>query len=885
MKKSYLALITIGLFTSIVLENNQADAATSGLYNYQSKMTVSSSNGRIFKDSSLKSSSNVKQGTVYQADGYRNINGKRYYRMYQGSKYCGYMYSGNVKKLTKTNLSSSKKYIALKGKNIWNDLYFKKKNVTLDRERVYETDGYYTLGNGQKYYSLVQYDCNGKRVWKGYTYSGSLRDMKYTSYNKKVVIDKNNYSLWNNLYFSKKMANPNATAKNEQVYKAKGYYYLNGRRYYSLYRTDSNGKEKWWGYIDGGCAKLVDSKSVYNQYFDYKNISDKTGYINTGATLKFYSGPTSNYNYTNRKLGYNTKVCYTDESFNESGNRVKVFKGTKPSSNTFLGWLDRRYIYDSNTTAKMANPEKNHYGVWSEPYGGSKLTTMSTFQKGHIEVNQQYINPKGITQYHIVSNGANAGWVDSNFVLRNQINVPAKISLVRSYKNENGTYVAKWNPLNAVNYATSNYGSVLNPTRDVKVDKTSIDTSKPGTYKVTYSIGTASKMVDVVVRDSESEMEVKYNANPQQPAQGYPKIPYLDQMTNLNYTLSSYKGGSNYGTAPQGDNGYGVSENSNIWTTVKGTPNVTFKTSLFTPYRLSESSNKESMANAETVQPQGLSVIGNKIYVLYKKLDELSSKSNPMKNRGYIVCYDQSKMGKLGDLRQLRTLSRENYSKYASISSGITVGPEIVIGHGQTLTTDGKNLFVNTTNEGENNKDLTGVNSFNKVNPNTLTVSEYTTSRIIATNKSRSYIANRQFFNMAAKDENTFYALYKCNEYKNTKPGTSSAANWEVWESKRQNDGTFKSRQVISLRMPIGIDTPIQGMTYIENKNALYVVTDGGFIGFTLPKSTENTGGSKLIANTKLNSQRREAEGIAYSNGKLYIGSNKGSEVLTASLY
>lgn len=796
MKKKTLPVVALScLFgTSLALMAPDAGkAATSDLKAYKANVSVKKDNTALWKDSKLKSNKKVKKDTVYRVDGYRMINGKKYYRVYQND-YKGYIYYGNVSK------------------------------------------------------------------------------MEYHSYGKKVYISKGGSALWNDLYYGKKKG----TTKDKQVYLAKGYYYLQGKRYYSVYRKDGDGKEKWWGYTYGSNAKPVESDSVYNKYFDFKNISDKTGYFNKTAKLKFYKGPTSNYGTTERSVKYKDKVVYTDESFNEIGNRVKVYIGSKPSSKTFLGWVDRRDIYNSSTTAKMANPDKNGYGVWSSPNGGTKLSTMASFQKSHLEVNQEYINTKGKTQYHVVANGANAGWVDSNFVLRDQISVPSSISLVRSYDGNQ----TKWNPINAVNYATTKYGSTLNPTKDVKASVSSIDTSKPGTYKVTYKTSTASKTVNVTVR-SQNEQVVKYTANPQAPASNYPKVPYLNQSTNLNYTLTDYRGTGGYGTAPGGDNGYAKTNTANKWTTAKGTPNLTFNTQLFTPYRLSYSSNTSAMANAETSQPQGLAVIGNNIYVLYKKLDE-SSTSNAMKDRGYIVRYDKTKMGSLKDLRSLSDLAKNDFKKYASICSGITVGPEIVIGHGQTLTTDGKNLYVNVTNENEDRSNFNNVNAFNKIDLNTLGISKYQTSRIVA-KSAGSYVGNKTFFNMAMADENTFYGLCKSNDYANTQPDTVNAGNFEVWKSVRQSDGSFKSSQVLTLRMPIGNKTPIQGMTYVKENNALYITTDGGFVGITLPTSTEGTGGSKLVANVKLNSQKREFEGISYANGKLYIGTNKGSEVMAAN--
>lgn len=46
------------------------------------KVTVCTDKAKLYKDSKLKESTTPKNGTVYQVNGYRDINGKHVYRVY-----------------------------------------------------------------------------------------------------------------------------------------------------------------------------------------------------------------------------------------------------------------------------------------------------------------------------------------------------------------------------------------------------------------------------------------------------------------------------------------------------------------------------------------------------------------------------------------------------------------------------------------------------------------------------------------------------------------------------------------------------------------------------------------------------------------------------------
>lgn len=268
--KKRLILSTLLLSTGI-LNTAKIDAATSAIKAESKKITITSKTARLFKDSKLKDYTTPKYGAVYQVNGYRDINGKHYYRLYQTnskgeSSYRGYLYSGYAKTLTLTK--SSDKFIAKKDATLWNNLYFSQKKDILKEEKAYFVKGYYTLGDGKKYYSIYQKDSSNKDKWCGYTYFGNLKKLKMTKEIKKVTLTKN-YSSWNNLYFSQKKKTYDY---NKGVaFETRGY----GKKFYSLNQKDINRNDMWCGYLNASATRDL-QKEVAPQKYAYIDKAYKT---------------------------------------------------------------------------------------------------------------------------------------------------------------------------------------------------------------------------------------------------------------------------------------------------------------------------------------------------------------------------------------------------------------------------------------------------------------------------------------------------------------------------------------------------------------------------------------------------------------------------------
>lgn len=180
-KKSILNTL---LISSALLGATVASAATSDIKSESKKVTVCTDKAKLYKDSKLKESTTPKNGTVYQVNGYRDINGKHVYRVYQTDKDGKQVYRGYIDKKDTKDFNGQKasgQYVAKKGSSFWANFYWTEKKASLSEDKVVFAKYEYTLGNGQKYYSMYTKDAAGKDVWQGYTTKSNLSDLKSTT--------------------------------------------------------------------------------------------------------------------------------------------------------------------------------------------------------------------------------------------------------------------------------------------------------------------------------------------------------------------------------------------------------------------------------------------------------------------------------------------------------------------------------------------------------------------------------------------------------------------------------------------------------------------------------------------------------------------------------
>lgn len=189
----------------------------------------------------------TKKDKLYEARRYYDVNGARYYSLYEvhkdSEKWAGYVNQDALKDLKVVKMDNIKVTMTSDNYTLWNDFFYTKKRGTAKKGQVYEARCYYDL-NGARYYSLYKTNSKGKDEWAGYVNNKAVKPLKSTKVNRTVKVVKKDYTLWQDFYFNRKRGNTTSWY-NKKVTAKYGYTLGNGKRYYSLY----NGS-KWLGYVN-----------------------------------------------------------------------------------------------------------------------------------------------------------------------------------------------------------------------------------------------------------------------------------------------------------------------------------------------------------------------------------------------------------------------------------------------------------------------------------------------------------------------------------------------------------------------------------------------------------------------------------------------------------
>ena len=255
-KKSILSTL---LISSALLGAVSANAATSAVKPESKLVTVSKDGAKIYKNSKLQESKKAKKGTVYKVDGYRNINGKHYYRVYQQDSknktvYRGYLLNKDTKELKAQKVDKKDRFVALTKDDqaAWKNLYFNTKIKTYNGTKHssnFEVKRTYEI-NGKKYFSLYRND-----QWMGYMDGSAFQVLTP----EKVDKEKQNYEVvkeydtYNDFFFTIN----GALTKGDKVTVKRIYTFGTGRKYGSVYNKD----DQWIGYANMNALKVVESST------------------------------------------------------------------------------------------------------------------------------------------------------------------------------------------------------------------------------------------------------------------------------------------------------------------------------------------------------------------------------------------------------------------------------------------------------------------------------------------------------------------------------------------------------------------------------------------------------------------------------------------------
>ncbi|MDF7683728.1 SH3-like domain-containing protein [Lactobacillus sp. ESL0679] len=444
-----------------------------------------------------------------------------------------------------------------------------------------------------------------------------------------------------------------------------------------------------------------------------------------------------------------------------------------------------------------------HHASTKGPAGA--FTSTKYFKHANLQAKKSVATKKG-KFWQIIVDGRTVGWVNQNFFARNKIAVAKKVSLV-----ENSNY--EFETRDAISVAADSQGTAINPSK-VKASPAKIDTDKPGTTTVHFQYGSAKASVDVTVRDDSDE-----------------GVAHADQTPQSGPTaVSTWKGSSKSSSRNwNAKHHYGFETKSDTFKA----GNLTLKTKLYQPRFVSLDYNKAADKMGQVgVIPEGITVNGNNFTVA------VFNNSSDLK--GHLVSYDLGHINKYR-AQNLPGLSWSTFKKYAA---HIKVSPYIKLGHGQSLGSSSKYLYVMANNNKAGNSKAS--EEILQIRKSDMKINQIWSFKIWNGSSAR-YIHNATF-----SGDNTMYCLFH----------NASNGRYEYWKVTRSGD-TWTPVEVGATQSNfIGNGSPVQGFTYDSGHQQFYI----GFNDYLFRVGKDGTYKGKNHLHVK-----REIEGLSVSGGKLYV--------------
>ncbi|GGV11818.1 LBA0864 family S-layer associated protein [Lactobacillus acetotolerans] len=455
-----------------------------------------------------------------------------------------------------------------------------------------------------------------------------------------------------------------------------------------------------------------------------------------------------------------------------------------------------------------------HHVLKGGPAG--KFTSTKYFKHGQIQ-SKKYATTKKGKYWYIIVDGRNVGWVNQNFFARNKISLAANVSLVR-----NSYY--SFPTRDAINYATDSKGTEIDPQK-VHVSESSINSSVPGTSKVKYSYGKAEAANTVTVRADEKE-----------------GISSADKFAmKAPKEVSTWKGSSKSASRHwNAAHDFGPETSSNTFK-AKG---LTLRTRLFQPRFVSLQYGQAADKMGQVgVVPEGITVKDNifTVSMFYDGNDQ----------HGHLVSYNLNHIKSKYAAQNLLALKWSTFKDYAS---HIRVSPYIKLGHGQSISSTGKYIYVLANNDKFKNSSAS--EEIMRIRKSDMKMDKIWTFKIWNKDAANQrYIHNATFAN-----DHTMYALFH----------NGGNGRYEYWKVTRNGDTWTPTEIGATQTNFISNGSPVQGFTYDANHNQFYIAFNDYIF-----RVAEN-GSYKSRSHLKV---RREIEGLSVSGSKLYVEFTKRPEL------
>lgn len=478
---------------------------------------------------------------------------------------------------------------------------------------------------------------------------------------------------------------------------------------------------------------------------------------------------------------------------------------------------------------------------------GKKLTASSNFRYAHVQ-SKSYKVKDGKRYYYIYVNGRPVGYVNEKAFALSKANVVSQVSLVNNPSDSVG-----FNAEDAINYVTDKHGSLVDndsveiSCKSAKLhisDTGYVSSKKAGTAVLTFKYGKAKATSKLTVRGDAKEGISSANVTPVKT--DLPEIKTWSASDRARISSSST-------ITSEG----AVSSSHNYWATnMSGnSKGADIETIFYHPAVLSApgSSNLEAKVSSAV---QGIDFYDNDLVTSNLDLGQADNREA----RGHMVYYNMRGVKKYN--WQLIPSKMLSFNTWLSYIKNIKVSPYMKLGHGQSVGSTKKYVYVlanwNRSNNWSNSQELL------RVKKSTMKIDKIWTFKVW--NGSAKY--PRIFLNADVIDDNNLIALFH----------NASKHRYEYWEISRSGD-SFKAKEVGATGSDlISNSAEVQGFVWDSAYDVYYIAFNDYLfkIGAGLDGETE---AGKLLNYYKFDTGR-EFEGLGSYKGELYVNLNHPTETL-----
>lgn len=519
--------------------------------------------------------------------------------------------------------------------------------------------------------------------------------------------------------------------------------------------------------------------------------------------------------------------------------KVAVKKKSKKGKTKYKTVKQVKYKWVTKTAYK--NVKKKEWKF------GKKLTASSDFRYAHVQ-SKSYKVKDGKRYYYIYVDGRPVGYVNEKAFALSKANVVSQVSLVNNPSDSVG-----FNAEDAINYVTDQHGSLVdNDSVEISCKSAKLNISdtgyvssrKAGTAVLTFKYGKAKATSKLTVRGDAKEGISSADVTPVKT--DLPEIKTWSASDGASLSSSS--------TVTSED---AVSSSHKYWATnmsgnAKG---ADIETIFYHPAVLSApgSSNLEAKVSSAV---QGIDFYDNDLVTSNLDLGQADNREA----RGHMVYYNMRGVKKYN--WQLIPSKMLSFNTWLSYIKNIKVSPYMKLGHGQSVGSTKKYVYVlanwNRSNNWSNSQELI------RVKKSTMEIDKIWTFKVW--NGSAKY--PRIFLNADVIDDNTLIALFH----------NASKHRYEYWKISRSGD-SFKAKEVGATGSDlISNSAEVQGFVWDSAYDVYYIAFNDYLfkIGAGLDGGTE---AGKLLNYYKFDTVR-EFEGLSSYKGELYVNLNHPTETL-----